>query len=247
MNFKGPIKDSVSGVIKSALSLHSMVVSSFRKRAANFHYEFNIRHMSGVFNGLLQAKHTEFTDAEKLVLMWIHESERVYGDRLVSVSDLKKYRGLAADLCKKMFGKFNFAKFFQEKNPEVLVFAPFSKGIAEMDGGGTYDKIPNADRLGELLGDALKEYNENNAAMDLVLFEDAMKHVGKICRIISNPSGHPLLVGVGGSGRQSLSRLSAYTCLYVTIMIVISGAYGINDLKTDIQTMYSKAGVKDEG
>ena len=33
-------------------------------------------------------------------------------------------------------GKFNFQKYFQEKNPEPLVFAPFSKGIQEMDGGG---------------------------------------------------------------------------------------------------------------
>ena len=43
-----------------------------------------------------------------------------------------------------------------------------------------YDKIPNVDRLTELLGEALREYNENNAAMDLVLFEDAMKHVGTL-------------------------------------------------------------------
>merc|ERR1719335_360994 len=161
--FKASIQEVVSSMIKSALSVHFAVVGAFRKTAANFHYEFNIRHLSGVFSGLLQAKHTEFTEAEKLVLMWIHESERVYGDRLVSVGDLKKYRGLAAELCKKMFGKFNFSKYFQDKNPEILVFAPFSKGISEMEGGGTYDKIPNVEKLSELLGEALREYNGNNA------------------------------------------------------------------------------------
>jgi len=247
LGFKATVQESISGIIKAALSLHGMVVSSFRKTAANFHYEFNIRHMSGVFGGMLQAKPNEFADAEKVVLLWIHESERIYGDRLVSPSDLKKYRALAADLSKKMFGKFNFTKYFQEKNPDVLVFAPFSKGISEMEGGGFYDKIPSTEKLSQLLGDALREYNENNAAMDLVLFNDAMCHVGKICRIITSSPGHPLLVGVGGSGRQSLSRLSSYTCLYITMMIVISGNYGMNDLRTDLQAMYTKAGVKDEG
>eukprot|EP00913_Durusdinium_trenchii_P022475 g21112.t1 len=73
--------------------------------------------------------------------------------------------------------------------------------------------------------------------MDLVLFEDAMKHVARICRIISSPSGHPLLVGVGGSGRQSLSRLSAFVCQHMTYMIVITSSYSLPDLKTDLQYM----------
>ena len=57
------------------------------------------------------------------------------------------------------------------------------------------------DKLGFYIEEALKEYNENNANMDLVLFEDALKHVCRITRIISSPSGHALLVGVGGSGK----------------------------------------------
>eukprot|EP00928_Gymnodinium_smaydae_P090374 TRINITY_DN7418_c1_g1_i1.p1 TRINITY_DN7418_c1_g1~~TRINITY_DN7418_c1_g1_i1.p1 ORF type:complete len:1913 (-),score=434.08 TRINITY_DN7418_c1_g1_i1:413-5788(-) len=74
-----------------------------------------------------------------------------------------------------------------------------------------------------------------------------MKHVARICRIISSPSGHPLLVGVGGSGRQSLSRLSAFISQSQTFMIVISSTYGLADLKTDLQWMYKRTGEKDEG
>lgn len=247
LKFKHQVQDQALGVIKAALSLHTTVCSTFRKTAKNMHYEFNIRHMSGVFSGLLQAKPSEFHDAEKLALLWIHESERIYCDRLVSVSDHRKYRGLVGELSKKMFAKFNFSKYFQENHPESLVFAPFSKGLADMADGPTYDKIKDMDRLSYILGGAMREYDATYAAMNLVLFEDAMKHVARICRIISNPSGHLLLVGVGGSGRQSLTRLSSFICQNMTITLVISSTYGINDLKTDLQWMFKRTGEKDEG
>jgi dynein heavy chain len=57
------------------------------------------------------------------------------------------------------------------------------------------------DKLEVHVNEALKEYNDNNAYMGLVLFDDAMKHVCRITRIVMPPSGHALLVGVGGSGK----------------------------------------------
>lgn len=79
--------------------------------------------------------------------------------------------------------------------------------------------------------------------MDLVLFSIACQHITRICRIIDQPCGNALLVGVGGSGKQSLSKLSAFILQQDVFRIVVTSSYGLGDLKEDIKTCYMKSGV----
>jgi len=241
--FDPEIKSQSTNIIRAAYGLHQQVAATFRKTAANFHYEFNIRHLSNVFQGLLVSGPDQFKNAEKFVQLWLHESERVYGDRLVSSEDLVRYNGLAQSQAKKLFPSFNMSKFYAGENAAPLVFCHFAENIQDK----VYDQVNSLDRMSAILEEALREYNETNATMDLVLFEDAMKHVARIARIVLNEGGHALLVGVGGSGKQSLSRLASFICGYTVKQIVISSTYGINDLKDDLKWMYNKAGLKDEG
>jgi dynein heavy chain, axonemal len=242
-HFNEEIQGLSSGIVNGALSIHGDIAKTFRKSAINFHYEFNIRHMSNVFSGILMAQPERFSDPAKFVMLWLHETERVYGDRLVSNDDLQKYMGLALSQVKKRFPSYNMMPFFAGENADPLVFCHFADSVQDK----AYDRVVSMDKLRGILEEALNEYNEMFVTMNLVLFADAIRHVCRISRIVLNPQGHALLVGVGGSGKQSLSRLSAFVCGYNVIQIVISGTYGIADLKEDIKNMYNKAGIKEEG
>jgi len=49
--------------------------------------------------------------------------------------------------------------------------------------------------------------------------------VSRIVRVIRQPRGNMLLIGIGGSGRQSLTRLASFICDYDTFQIEVSKQY----------------------
>lgn len=60
-------------------------------------------------------------------------------------------------------------------------------------------------KLSNALDHYLTDYNNNTTRpMKLVLFLDAVAHVCRIARIIRQPMGNALLLGMGGSGKWSV-------------------------------------------
>lgn len=103
-----------------------------------------------------------------------------------------------------------------------------------------YVQIKDLAELKTTLEEKLQEYNEQKQIMDLVLFNDAMEHIVRICRILDFPTGSALLVGVGGSGKQSLSKISCFILGFDIQQIVVTGSYNLNDLKLFLQEIYKK-------
>lgn len=61
----------------------------------------------------------------------------------------------------------------QSLKDEPLIYFHFAKGI----GDPIYLPVASWESLNQILKDSLESYNELNAVMNLVLFEDAMHHV----------------------------------------------------------------------
>jgi dynein heavy chain, axonemal len=68
-----------------------------------------------------------------------------------------------------------------------------------------------------MLEDYMEEYNLSNpSTLNLVFFIDAVEHITRIARVLRQPRGNALLVGVGGSGKSmpkdKVVHRSARTC-----------------------------------
>ena len=100
--------------------------------------------------------------------------------------------------------------------------------------------------------DALKDCRklefaeEPEPAMDLVLFKDALLHVCRVHRVLMQPRGNALLVGVGGSGRKSLARLATFTADLKCFSIEITKNYRLMEFREDLKTLFRQAGVADK-
>ncbi|XP_043570859.1 dynein axonemal heavy chain 17-like [Chiloscyllium plagiosum] len=238
-NFPSSMVKFHTQLVTAALALHQRIASFYLPTAIKFHYIFNLRDLSNIFQGFLFATTECAKNAQDLVRLLLHEASRVYGDKLVDEHDTENFPRHQNNICQKFFQDMDESALFQKPN----IFCHFASGIGEPK----YLPVKNWNSLNKILGEALDGYNEINAVMNLVLFEDAMAHICRINRILESPRGNALLVGVGGSGKQSLSRLAAYISSLNVFQIALKKGYSVADLKVDVGAQYINAGVKNHG
>jgi dynein heavy chain, axonemal len=80
--------------------------------------------------------------------------------------------------------------------------------------------------------------------MQLVLFLGYVGHVCKVVRVLRLPLGNVLCVGVGGSGRKSVTTLSSAIAEYDLFSIEISKSYSMTDWHDDLKRLLITVGGK---
>uniref|UniRef100_A0A803YQF6 Dynein axonemal heavy chain 1 n=1 Tax=Meleagris gallopavo TaxID=9103 RepID=A0A803YQF6_MELGA len=211
-------------LVDATIYVYLTITSQLLPTPTKSHYTFNLRDLSKVFQGMLMDKH-------HLLRLWYHESCRVFCDRLVTKEDQTWFDNLMKSMMEEL------DTTFEEVVPsQPVLFGDFMEPGAHIK---LYEEIDS------VLEDYLEEYNQTNTAeLKLELFMDAMQHICRISRILRQAPGNALLLGVGGSGRQSLTRLASHMAEYECFQIELSKNYGVTEWRDDVRKIMMKAGLE---
>ena len=226
-SFQPVMQELTSKIVDTAIRVHEAVSTKFLPSEVRFMYNWNMRELTNIFQGCCLSKGDYYIKPVMLARLFTHESHRVYADRLVTEDEVETFTGVFNEIVKSgLVGPLISAEDLFEPNNMFTNFVTTSDG--------SYLPIPSMEKLKSVLDTKLVEYNDNNAIMDLVLFKQAILHIARINRIIQNPGGNAMLVGVGGSGKQSLCRLAAYMSEFDVRQISVTSNYGVEDLKEQL-------------
>ncbi|XP_026763473.2 dynein axonemal heavy chain 12 [Galleria mellonella] len=241
----------IVNIISATIEIYDQATETLRPTPAKSHYIFNLRDFSRVIQGCALLRKESADNKKTFTRVWVHEIMRVFYDRLVDEEDRSWFFGIlkksTRDFMKETFE--SALDTYQEDNGEVtqdsikrMMFGCYLD-TESLEGERRYEELPSKELFLNVAISMLTEYNSmHKAKMTIVLFDYALEHLSKICRLLSMPSGNALLVGVGGSGRQSLTRLASTILGQQVFQPEITKSYSVKDWHDDIKLVLRESG-----
>eukprot|EP00698_Gefionella_okellyi_P018829 TRINITY_DN568_c0_g1_i2.p1 TRINITY_DN568_c0_g1~~TRINITY_DN568_c0_g1_i2.p1 ORF type:complete len:4478 (+),score=1217.70 TRINITY_DN568_c0_g1_i2:54-13487(+) len=215
-----------------------------------FHYIFSLRDLSRIVQGMIRVIPETTKSAIDIWKLWAHESFRVLADRFTTSEDMQFFQNSLRIL-------LEGTPAFKDDVPEITQqewYVTFLREASETDSGEVlaapeiYERVPSLQTVRDRVLWFQQEHNSSTRGvkLDLVLFDEALKNLFKIVRILTTAGGHALLLGVGGSGKQTLTRLAAYIIGSYTFQISVTKSYNTLSLLDDMKTMFKAAGLQNK-
>ncbi|XP_045464438.1 dynein axonemal heavy chain 8-like isoform X2 [Harmonia axyridis] len=252
--FDQNVVDLVEMLVPLTRTIWQQTKTKMLPTPAKFHYVFNLRDLSRIWQGMLNVKSGECENTDQLLKLWKHECNRVISDRFIDSTDKKWFSenmitnatSALAGVVSSIPEEDTFWADFLRDPPETTGDEPDDYVIVIPK---VYEEIPSREFVKDRLYMFMELYNESirGASMDLVFFDDAMINLLTISRIIRTSRGNALLVGVGGSGKQSLTRLASFIALYKSFQLQLTRSYNIGNLMEDLKYLYRVAGLDGQG
>eukprot|EP00756_Hemistasia_phaeocysticola_P037796 Hpha_TRINITY_DN16720_c2_g6::TRINITY_DN16720_c2_g6_i1::g.79659::m.79659/K10413/DYNC1H; dynein heavy chain 1, cytosolic len=233
-----PIKDQGDALARAMVDFYLASQKHFTPEMQS-HYVYSPRELSrwtrAVYEGLnsLDFAGKQSLTVDELVRLSVHEGLRLFRDRLL-LDEEKEWTDVEIDS--------SFNKSFPQLDREKALNRPilYSTMLTKEYGDNGIDDIRKH------IQGKLKVFAEEEMDVQLVVFDSVVEHILRIDRIIRQPLGHMLLVGVAGAGKTVLSKFVSWHSGMTIFQIKAHRNYTILDFEEDLRQVLKRSGTKGE-
>jgi dynein heavy chain len=150
------------------------------------------------------------------------------------VEDIKKVNNQIPEIVKEFFPNCS-----GDDMESPLIFGDFMQAVPDDDEANDpeiYEDLVDFATLSVKCNALLETYNDyhDGQQMNIVLFDACLDHMCRLMRILKFPGGHALLIGYGGSGKQTITKLAAYTAGFEIFSIQLKKVYKKKEFYEDL-------------
>lgn len=198
--FNIEVKSNLLQLVSSCIVMYYRIFINMLPTPSKSHYVFNLRDLSKLVNGLMQAYPSVVTNKDDLVNLFVHESIRIFNDRLVTRDDNESFYNHLNETCQDYFkitinNPFKLKQQTSKKSDEqqqtnqnqrehpssaidsdLILYGDFIKNDERV-----YQPLNNWKQLVSILSEYQMRSNmSGHATKQIVFFKEAVEH---ICRL----------------------------------------------------------------
>ena len=193
---------------------------------------------------------------DEVMNVFAHEAKRLFIDRLVASKEVQFAEKSLASVLRNYFG-------FTGQSVVDLVYSTWvgrdGNYLGESD--SIFEKVMDAETFRRFLYHRLRVFAEEeglggewvsgrgedggDGVIDqFAVSDDVIKHFARIERILSQPLGHAVLMGVPGTGKKTLARFVAWMMDAIVFQVRSHASYTADDFADDLRRFLRLAGVQ---
>ena len=249
----------IKNIIQSSIDLNHKMRSIYLEKPERLHYVFTLRVLTSLFRHMCLSLGPD-CNKEQLLLLWHHECDWLYGQRMYDNVDVERYQ-----LAYKTVIKMNFN---DPRDLEVLNRPVYFSNLKETESGivmaglgpiqtysnstsilvDGYESTADLTQLRQLILIAITEYNKEQQRIAIPLYESTITLICRLCHTTQCVGGNCCIIADGGISPFILNlvaSLTQYTLVnFKTSQFMYNKQMIFQQLKYRLVNSYYRAGIK---
>jgi dynein heavy chain len=133
-----------------------------------------------------------------------------------------------------------FKQSLRHTSESSLLYGDFLKNDDRV-----YQPLSNWKQLESVLSEYQMRSNmSGHATKQIVFFKKAIEHVCRACRVLRQPNGHMLLIGLDGTGKSTVMELASFISNCDIFKLNIKKGYAYADFRDDLKSVFKLTAVQ---